>query len=292
MYLEIDKIKREVTMSMVLEYYGIRLRKSSEHRLAGACPIHQGDNPNAFQVDTEKNLFHCFSHCGGGSIFDFVMKKEKLSFYRAASMIYNVFYSKNILPPTPVKLKLQFRHPYLEKRNISAPMARFFQMGFCDSGMMKQRIAIPICDLDKNTVAYCGRAIDDHLLPKYLFPKNFRKSDYLFNLQNIISGCPKPVFIVEGFFDCIHICSLGFAAVAIMGTTISTQQLTLLKQIDRSYILMLDGDQAGQIAMTRVKNILEKEHISCKCVYLDDSQEPEMLSQHELQNFASLCFFK
>lgn len=25
MYLEIDKIKREVTMSMVLEYYGIRL---------------------------------------------------------------------------------------------------------------------------------------------------------------------------------------------------------------------------------------------------------------------------
>ncbi len=217
---------------------------------------------------------------------------EKLSFYQAASMIYNVFYSKNLLPPTPVKLKLQFRHPYLEKRNIYESIARFFQMGFCNSGMMKQMIAIPICDLDRNTVSYFGRAIDDHLLPKYLFPKNFRKSYYLFNIQNIIPVGPKPVFIVEGFFDCIHICSPGFAAVALMGTTISTQQLTLLKQIDRSYILMLDGDQAGQITMTRGKNLLEKEHISCRCIYLDKSQQPEMLSQDELQNFASLYFFK
>ena len=78
MYLNINSIKREITMLMVLQHYGITLRRSGQHRLAGACPLHHGDNPNAFQLDTKKNLFRCFTHCGGGSIFDFVMKKESL----------------------------------------------------------------------------------------------------------------------------------------------------------------------------------------------------------------------
>jgi hypothetical protein len=93
MYLDIEKIKREVSMAQILDYYGIELKKKGKQGLYGSCPIHYGDNQNAFHVDLGKNLFHCFSHCGGGSIIDFVMKKEQLSFYKAALKIWQTFLS-------------------------------------------------------------------------------------------------------------------------------------------------------------------------------------------------------
>jgi DNA primase len=284
-------------MVMLLEYYGIDLRESGKNGLVGACPIHRGDNLNAFHVDRERNLFNCFTHCGGGSVIDFVMKKEKLSCYHAALRIYKTFYSQETIAkaqkaqtPKTLKLKLQFDHPYLVKRNITSQVARFFQLGFCNTGLMKDRIAIPIADIDKNILAYCGRTINPNVSPRYLFPKGFRKSEYLFNMQNIIYGSPNPVFIVEGFFDCTHIHALGFESVALMGTTISAQQIDLLKNTGRRYILMLDGDQAGKQAMTRIGSILKKENISFKKVYLCHKKEPEMLSKDDLEVIASPHF--
>jgi DNA primase len=303
MYLDINRIKREITMLMLLQHYGITLRRSGQHRLTGTCPLHHGDNPNAFHLDTEKNLFRCFTRCGGGSIFDFVMKKEGLSFYPAALKIYNIFYARrpqsaapHIQKPPPLrkntafKLDLQFDHPYLRQRNITPQLARFFQMGFCASGMMKQRIAIPIIDMDKNIAAYCGRAVYRNCSPKYLFPGRFQKSKYLFNLQNLLPRSPNPVFIVEGFFDCIHIHTCGFDALALMGTTISSAQVDLLRHLDRQYILMLDGDEAGKKATHIIKAILKKEAITCHPVYLIHKKEPELLGRDELELFADRDF--
>ena len=75
-----------------------------------------------------------------------------------------------------------------------------------------------------------------------------------------------------------------------MGTTISTQQIALLKNTGRRYILMLDGDQTGQQAMRRIGSILKRENISFKSVYLCHKKEPEMLSKGDLEDFASPHF--
>jgi DNA primase len=320
-YLDIDKMKREVTMSELIDFYRIRLKPTAPNHLAGCCPLHQGDNPNAFHVDLEKNLFNCFTHCGGGSIFDFVMKKEKLSFYDAALKIWEAFYTcpadaRNRIkyrPGNPLKnsgtgkrpldLRLQLRpdHPYLEKRKVSVQLARYFQMGFCQHGIMKNRIAIPVFDIHNRIAAYCGRAVQQNSSPKYLFPKSFNKSYHLFNIQHIAPYVPhiastphaprlshkpqpqKPVFIVEGFFDCIHIVKLGFDAVALMGCSITQQQLTLLKELNRFYILMLDGDKAGEIATGKIAKKMTQAEIAFKTVYLIDYKEPELLDYCELE---------
>jgi DNA primase len=299
-YLNIDKIRREVRMIHLLNFYSVQLKQINPNHLSGCCPIHQGDNPNAFHVDLEKNLFNCFTHCGGGSIFDFVMKKEKLSFYNAASKIWNIFYStserqkmkqdnakmKQELTLMNLRLKLQHDHSYLRQRHISPQLARYFQMGFCQYGIMKNRIAIPVFDIQNRIVAYCGRAVEKDIYPKYLFPKNFNKSWHLFNIQRITPHTPqapqapqhqKPVFIVEGFFDCIHIVKLGFDAVALMGSSISQQQLTLLKEINRFYILMLDGDEAGEKATIKIANKMAQSELTFKTVYLTLVKEPELL---------------
>jgi DNA primase len=319
MYLDVQRIKAEITMEQILGYYGIRLRAVSSHRLCGCCPIHHGDNLNAFHVDLKRNLFHCFTHCGGGSIFDFVMKMEQLDFYSAARKIWDIFYpsalrrlnffydekrpktpfamdNHNLLarPGVPI-LRLQPSHPYLTKRNISPTLASFFHMGYCGHGIMKDRIAIPIIDIQQHIVAYAGRAIRDDQSPKYLFPKNFKKSQHLFNIQHIqrksLQGinhqCNKPVFLVEGFFACIHIVKAGFDAVSLMGTTASSHQLDLMKEIPRFYILMMDGDEAGRNATPIIEKKLTLFQIPYRTIKLMDFKQPDELSVDYLKRFVN-----
>jgi DNA primase len=314
MYLDIRRIKAEISMERILAYYGIQLRAVNSQHLSGCCPIHHGDNLNAFHVDLKRNLFHCFTHCGGGSIFDFVMKMEKLDFYTAASKIWDIFYPSpqpqrkvnflywartplardNLLarPGVPI-LRLQPNHPYLRKRNISTALASFFHMGYCRHGIMKDRIAIPIIDIEQHIVAYAGRAIRDDQSPRYLFPKNFKKSEHLFNIQRIRSiqrsdhKCNKPVFLVEGFFACIHIVKAGFDAVSLMGTTVSSNQLDLMKETRRFYILMMDGDEAGRNATTIIEKKLTLFQIPYRTINLMDFKQPDELNVDYLKRIVN-----
>lgn len=43
----------------------------------GLCPFHD-DHVNSFSVNAERNYWHCFAGCGGGSIIDFWMKWREL----------------------------------------------------------------------------------------------------------------------------------------------------------------------------------------------------------------------
>lgn len=40
----------------------------------GCCPIHQGDNPQAFSFDLERGVWTCHAGCGGGGIVDLARK--------------------------------------------------------------------------------------------------------------------------------------------------------------------------------------------------------------------------
>ena len=48
----------------------------------GLCPFHD-DQQDSFAVNPEKNYWHCFAGCGGGSIIDFWMKKQDCDFKQA-----------------------------------------------------------------------------------------------------------------------------------------------------------------------------------------------------------------
>jgi DNA primase len=337
-YLDIQRMKAEITMEDILRYYGIRaqLRAVNSHHLTGCCPIHHGDNLNAFHVDLKQNLFNCFTHCGGGSIFDFVMKMEQLDFYSAARKIWGIFClsekqqqqqqqkqkqqqqqqqqminflyctkkprpcpypypypTDNLLarPGVPI-LRLQPNHPYLRKRHISPSLAMSFHMGYCKHGIMKDRIAIPIMDTEQHIVAYAGRAIhdDDERSPRYLFPKNFKKSEHLFNVQhlhhfqNINYESNKPVFLVEGFFACIHIVNAGFDAIALMGTAVSPHQLDMMKETRRFFIVMMDGDEAGRNATPIIEKKLTGFQIPFRTIKLMDGKQPDELNYDYLKS--------
>lgn len=48
----------------------------------GYCPFHDDDH-KSFSVNAEKNYWHCFAGCGGGSVIDFWMKRQRSDFKTA-----------------------------------------------------------------------------------------------------------------------------------------------------------------------------------------------------------------
>ena len=114
--------------------------------------------------------------------------------------------------------------------------------------------------------------------------KNFKKSQHLFNIQHIQrfksesqSHTHKPVFLVEGFFACIHIVKEGFDVVSLMGITVSSHQLDLMKETRRFYILMMDGDEAGRNATPIIEKKLTLFQIPFRTISLMDFKQPDEL---------------
>jgi DNA primase len=63
-WVDFRNIKAAVTMQMVLDRYGITLKKSGQE-LRGKCPIHRGSNNKHFTANVSKNVFKCFfAECG------------------------------------------------------------------------------------------------------------------------------------------------------------------------------------------------------------------------------------
>lgn len=135
------------------------------------------------------------------------------------------------------------------------------------------RIIFPIRDTYGKTVGYAGRKLDEPVgsgraAPKYLNSKGFQKGKYLFNADKAIgilttnakAATEHDLYLVEGFMDAIRLQSLGLPAVALMGTSISAEQLNLLEKFaseqlpkgqELSIRLFLDRDVAGHRASTR-----------------------------------------
>src|SRR5438045_7177154 len=89
-WVDFKAIKEAVTIGQVLDRYGVKLKRSSKE-LRGRCPIHQGDGPDSFHANTDKNAFHCFSCQAKGNILDFVAAMEKCSVRDAALKIQGWF---------------------------------------------------------------------------------------------------------------------------------------------------------------------------------------------------------
>lgn len=69
---------------------------------------------------------------------------------------------------------LDHDHPYLAKRGFLPETVKHFGLGFCNRGLFRGRIMIPIRDLEGRCVGYAGRAVDDRTIsetnPKYKLP--------------------------------------------------------------------------------------------------------------------------
>jgi len=187
--------------------------------------------------------------------------------------------------------KLDHTHPYLTERGLTPETIVDFGLGYCAKGMMAERIAIPIHNLDGKVVAYAGRILGEPArdIAKYKLPQGFRKSLELFNIDRAIKEPPgKPLVIVEGFFDCMKLHQNGCRkVVALMGSTMSAMQEELIRSHinERSQVLIvLDEDEAGRtgrddIAVRLARFLFVKIHVFPK-----EGMQPDQLTPEEVND--------
>lgn len=76
-WIDFKEIKAAVTIEMVLNHYGVKLRQKGSE-LRGLCPIHkdEGKQKRSFTANTVKNCFNCYVCHAHGDVLDFVKAKE------------------------------------------------------------------------------------------------------------------------------------------------------------------------------------------------------------------------
>ena len=131
----------------------------------------------------------------------------------------------------------------------------------------KNRIIIPIKDVNSNTIAFGARAILDGQMPKYInSPESiiYNKSSVLFGLNRAKDAITKndSVIFMEGYFDVISAHLGGVEnAVATCGTALTQQHIKLISRYcpSRRIYLAFDTDSAGKKAIEHgaevIKNI-------------------------------------
>jgi DNA primase catalytic core len=83
---ELERLKAEVSLQRLIEAKGIVLKRHGAD-LLGLCPFHDDREPSLV-VSPKKNLWHCLGACqAGGSVIDWVMRAEGVSFRHAVELL-------------------------------------------------------------------------------------------------------------------------------------------------------------------------------------------------------------
>jgi DNA primase len=152
-----DKIEELRNRADIVEVIGahVRLRRAGRN-FVGLCPFHSEKTPS-FSVNAERGFFHCFGCGAGGTVFNFVMRTEGLSFPEAVESLarrYGVTLPASGGEAGPGKSEREaalranqvaaefFAHvlwntpegaaarEYLVRRGVAAETARTFILGF------------------------------------------------------------------------------------------------------------------------------------------------------------------
>jgi DNA primase len=102
---QLDRLKQAVSLERLVAARGIILKRHGAD-LIGLCPLHEDREPSLV-ISPKNNLWHCLGACQvGGSVIDWVMKAEGVSFRHAVELLqadYAPSYSLAAGAAAPVK---------------------------------------------------------------------------------------------------------------------------------------------------------------------------------------------
>ncbi len=144
----------------------------------------------------------------------------------------------------------------------------------------RDRIMFPIFDRHGNTIAFSGRSLGADE-PKYLnSPETaiFNKSKILYNYHLAKPSIKKlqHAVLFEGFADCIAADRSGVEnGIATMGTSLTDEHISLLRQSIQSITICYDSDKAGIEAAYRAGNHLHEAGFQLRVAMMPDGQDPD-----------------
>lgn len=144
----------------------------------------------------------------------------------------------------------------------------------------RNRIAFPIQDAQGNLIGFGGRTLgeDD---AKYINSPDgplYNKSVALFGLSYAKEAIrqKKTVILVEGYFDVLAFHRIGIEnVVAVSGTALTPQHVTILKRIAEQGLLSLDRDTAGEDAARRAFMLMKNQDMDVRILRLPVGKDPD-----------------
>ena len=245
-----------------------------------------------------------------GIPFHGTIKKEKSKNNEQEYEIMNLalkFYQNNLNSKEGIKAK-----EYLRVRNLDEDVIKEFDLGLALGGnyslnklltnkkysldvierlglvnqnngyvndVFQRRIMFP--DLEGNVIGFTGRIYEDTNQAKYINSKEsniFKKGQILFNYHRAKQEIKrkKEVILVEGNMDAIRMFASGIKnVVALMGTSLTEEQVAIIKSLRAKIILMFDNDSAGEIATYQNGTILEEANLIPYIVRLSGEKDPD-----------------
>ncbi|GGH85007.1 DNA primase [Pullulanibacillus pueri] len=161
---------------------------------------------------------------------------------------------------------------------IGLLLKREFDGKFYDR--FRHRVMFPIHDQRGRTVAFAGRVLDNQK-PKYLnSPESqvFHKGKILYgyHLARATIKQLSEVILFEGYVDVIKAHQAGIKnAVASMGTSLTSEQVSLLSRNTENIIICYDSDQAGTEAAFRAAEMLKSFNGSIKIARMPQGMDPD-----------------
>ena len=171
---------------------------------------------------------------------------------------------------------------YLTKNEYS--IDKLIEVGLTNDNehdIFVNRIMFPIYDLSGNPIAFSGRIYNTKDNSKYINTKEtdkFKKGKILYNYHIAKEHLKKndKVIIMEGQMDVIRASTIGINnCIATMGTALTKDHKSIIRNMTDNVILCFDGDSAGEKATISAIEILEDTGINIKIVRLPDNMDPD-----------------
>ena len=144
------------------------------------------------------------------------------------------------------------------------------------------RVIFPIHSVSGRVIAFGGRTLKtDKSVAKYVnSPETeiYVKSRSLYGIwfaKNEISRQDKCI-LVEGYLDVLSMHQLGIRnVVASSGTSLTVEQIRLIRKFTNNVTIIYDGDGAGIKAALRGIGLILKEGLNVKVILLPEGQDPD-----------------
>ncbi|MCH5180921.1 MAG: DNA primase [Erysipelotrichales bacterium] len=194
---------------------------------------------------------------------------------------------------------------YLKDRNIKDDVIKHFNIGYCPNNpnlsiqylsaknhSLKDietvgvaghsngqyidknfgRVIFPLKDINGRVIGYSARRIKNSDEAKYVNTQEtvlFQKGNIIYNYHEAkkTSRLDGYCYVLEGFMDVIALYRAGIkSAVALMGTALTNNQVSLLKRLNVEIRLCLDSDNPGQMATLKAIEMFDKAGIKYRIV--------------------------
>lgn len=181
---------------------------------------------------------------------------------------------------TDLALSKQYKKEFLLKLGLTKENDR----GAYD--FYRARVMFPIHNLSGKVIAFGGRTLStDKKQPKYInSPESeiYNKSKVLYGIYQAKHSIRNTdnCFLVEGYTDVVSLNQAGVEnVVASSGTSLTKEQILLIKRFTENITVLYDGDKAGINAALRGTDMILEADMNVRVVLLPDGEDPDSFVQ-------------